>query len=70
MADLLFILHIITAVVLLLVTSSYLVEFSYRHQNYTELNKVSGYSDLPDQKNKNLRFGRPADGASYTGCVK
>jgi hypothetical protein len=71
MVDLLFILHIITAVVLLLVTATYLVEFSYRHQNYTKLNdQNSGYSDQFDKKYKNLRIGKAADGASYAGCVK
>jgi hypothetical protein len=71
MVNLLFILHIITAVVLLLVTATYLVEFSYRHQNYTKLNEQnSGYSDQQDQKYKNLRIGKTADGASYAGCYK
>jgi hypothetical protein len=71
MVDLLFILHAITAVVLLLVTATYLVEFSYRHQNYTKMHKNDpDLKNDPDEKYKNLRFGKPADGASYAGCVK
>jgi hypothetical protein len=72
MVDLLFILHIITAVVLLLVTASYLVEFSYRHQNYPKMNKQKeGNNDYKySEKYKNLRFGKAADGASYAGCYK
>jgi hypothetical protein len=39
MVILLFIIHIITAIVLLLVTATYLIEFSYRHQNYTKIKR-------------------------------
>jgi hypothetical protein len=72
MVDLLFILHTITAIVLLLVASTYLVEFSYRHQNYPKMNEQNKndpeYENL--QKYKNLRFGKAADGAYYAGCYK
>jgi hypothetical protein len=72
MVDLLFILHIITAIVLLLVASAYLVEFSYRNQSYTKFNEQN--KDDPDhensEKNKNLKFGKAADGAYYAGCYK
>nr|AGM32168.1 hypothetical protein [Coptotermes formosanus] len=77
MVNLLFILHIITAVVLVLVTATYLVEFSYRHQNYTKLDKL--YKNVDDsldggykyrQKYKNLRIGKPVDGANPEGCFK
>jgi hypothetical protein len=71
MVDLLFILRIITAVVLLLVTATYLIEFSYRHQNYTKLNKqISGYSNQYHQKYKNLRLKKAANGAYYVGCQR
>jgi hypothetical protein len=72
MVDLLFILHIITAVVLLLVAATYLVEFSYRNQNYPEINKQMKENTRHKylQKYKNLRFGKAADGASYAGCYK
>jgi hypothetical protein len=56
---------------LFLVTATYLIEFSYRHQNYTKLNKQnSGYSERYDQKYKNLRFGKPVNWASYAECYK
>jgi hypothetical protein len=63
MVDLLFILHIITAAVLLLVTATYLVEFSYRHQNYTKIKNEGSNNPLndPEYKYKNLRFGKAAD---------
>jgi hypothetical protein len=71
MVDLLFIIHIITAVVLLLVSVTYLVEFSYRHQNYSKIYKdnSNAKNDI-DQKYKNLRIGKAADGAYYAGCYK
>jgi uncharacterized membrane protein len=46
MVDLIFILHIITVVVLLLVISTYLIDFSCRKQNYSKK-----YKDVPDSKN-------------------
>nr|AGM32092.1 hypothetical protein [Coptotermes formosanus] len=71
MVDLLFILHIITAVVLLLVTATYLVEFSYRHQNYPKIkDDKTNRLNNPDHKYKNLRIGKAANGAYYVGCQR
>jgi hypothetical protein len=71
MVDFLFIINLINSVILLLVTATYLVEFSYRHQNYTKKYKDNpSLKNDPEEKYKNLRFGKAADGASYAGCVK
>jgi hypothetical protein len=72
MVNLLFIFHIITVFVLVLITATYLVEFSYRHQNFTEIDKQNKYDNeyKLSQKYKNLRIGKPVDGAYYEGCLK
>jgi hypothetical protein len=72
MVDLLFILHIITAVVLLLVTVTYLVEFSYRHKNYPKIKDQGSIHPLngPEYEYKNLITGKAANGAYYAGCQR